>query len=149
MIITGIADEGSAELKEQALEALERLPDGDALCHGDFHPDNILMSPRGPVIIDWPDATSGHPLADVARSSLLMRVGGLPPGTARRWLVESMRALFHAVYVRRYFGLRPGAREQLAAWQLPVAAARLSEDIPEERERVLALVKEKEEPSTV
>ena len=102
---------------------------------------NVLMSQSGPVIIDWPDATRGHPLADVARSQLLMKVGGLPPGTARRWLIQSLRASFRAHYLRRYFQLRPASREQLAAWQLPVAAGRLSEDIPEEREQMLALVK--------
>jgi aminoglycoside phosphotransferase (APT) family kinase protein len=131
----------SPGLKEAALNALDRLPDDNVLCHGDFHPDNVLMSPQEPVIIDWPDATRGHPLADVARSRLLMQVGGLPPGTARQWLIQSLRALFRALYLRRYFELRPASQEQLAAWQLPVAAARLSEDIPEERERLLALVK--------
>ncbi len=131
----------SAGLKEAALNALDRLPDDNVLCHGDFHPDNVLMSQQGPVIIDWPDATRGHPLADVARSRLLMQVGGLPPGTGRRWLIQSLRAMFRTLYLRRYFELRPASREQLAAWQLPVAAARLSEDIPEEREQVLELVK--------
>jgi len=133
----------SADLKKAALDALERLPDGEILCHGDFHPDNILMATQGAMIIDWPDATRGNPLADVARTSLMLRMGGLPPGTgtARRCLIQSLRALFHAVYLRRYFQLRPDSRQGLAAWQLPVAAARLSEDIPEERERVLALAK--------
>lgn len=49
----------------------------------DFHPDNVLLAARGPVIIDWPDATRGQPLADVARTSLLLRLGGLPPGWPR------------------------------------------------------------------
>ena len=131
----------SPGLKEAALNALDRLPDDNFLCHGDFHPDNVLMSQQGPVIIDWPDATRGHPLADVARSRLLMQVGGLSPGTTQRWLIQSLRAMFRTLYLRRYFELRPASREQLAAWQLPVAAARLSEDIPEEREQVLDLVK--------
>ena len=137
------ADPLPPDLKEVALADLDRLPDDDALCHGDFHPDNVLMTAQGPVIIDWPDATRGHPLADVARTSLLIQVGGLPPGTARRWLIQSFRALFLAIYLRRYFQLRVGqaSRRDLAAWQLPVAAGRLSEDILEEREQVLALVR--------
>jgi hypothetical protein len=66
----------------------------------------------------------------------------LPPGTARRWLIQSLRALFHAVYLRRYLQLRPTyvSRQQLTAWQLPVAAGRLSEGIAEEKEQLLALV---------
>lgn len=131
-----------ADWKDAALQALDQLPAGGVLCHGDFHPDNILMTSQGAIIIDWPDATRGHPLADVARTSLLLQTGGLPPGTAQRWLIQSLRALFHAIYLKCYFRLRPtsASRRQLAAWRLPVAAARLSEDIPEERDRVLALV---------
>jgi Ser/Thr protein kinase RdoA (MazF antagonist) len=130
----------SATLKEAALSALNRLPNDNVLCHGDFHPENVLVSSQKAVIIDWPDATRGHPLADVARTSLLIRVGGVPPGTVRAWLFQYLRAAFHATYLRRYLQLRPASRQELAAWRLPVAAARLSEDIPEEREQVLALV---------
>lgn len=129
------------ELKDAALQALARLPSASAVCHGDFHPDNVMLTARGPVIIDWPDATRGHPLADVARTSLLLRLGGLPPGAARRWLVQALRASFHAAYLRRYFQLRPGSRELLAAWQVPVAAARLEEGIGEEEERLVELVR--------
>ncbi len=40
------------DMRSLALERLEPLPDGDSLCHSDFHPDNIIMSKAGPVIID-------------------------------------------------------------------------------------------------
>jgi aminoglycoside phosphotransferase (APT) family kinase protein len=129
------------DLKDAALKALARLPQANAVCHGDFHPDNVLLTARGPVVIDWPDATRGHPLADVARTSLLMRLGGLPPGAARRWLIQALRTSFHTAYLRRYFQLRPGSRELLAAWQVPVAAARLEEGIGEEVERLVELVR--------
>ena len=69
-------------LRAVALVLLKELPQGESLCHGDFHPDNILVTPRGPVIIDWADATRGRSLADVARTSLLLQIGSPPPGTA-------------------------------------------------------------------
>lgn len=56
-----------ATTREAVLNLLRRLPDGNAVCHGDFHPDNIIMSSRGPIIIDWLTATQGNPLADVAK----------------------------------------------------------------------------------
>jgi Ser/Thr protein kinase RdoA (MazF antagonist) len=34
------------ELRQAALAALYRLPIGERLCHGDFHPDNVLLSGR-------------------------------------------------------------------------------------------------------
>jgi Phosphotransferase enzyme family len=27
--------------------------DGDVVCHGDVHPGNVMMTPTGPVLIDW------------------------------------------------------------------------------------------------
>jgi len=41
------------DLKRAALRAWAQLPDGDRLCHGDLHPDQIIVSPNGPAIIDW------------------------------------------------------------------------------------------------
>ncbi len=130
----------SLDMKEAALAALRELPDDTVLCHGDFHPDNILMSPRGPIIIDWMDATQGSPLADVARTSLLFQIAVLPPGTPGRRLIALLRASFHRAYLRRYLKLRPAAPERIEAWRLPVAAARLEERIAEEEERLLSLV---------
>jgi Ser/Thr protein kinase RdoA (MazF antagonist) len=130
----------SASQREAAFNALDPLPDDNVLCHGDFHPDNVLISSQGAMIIDWPDATRGHPLADVARTSLILRAGALPPGSKRRWLLQSLRALFHTAYLRRYFQLHSRSRTELAGWQLPVTAARLSEGIPEETEQLLMMV---------
>ncbi len=50
-------------LKNQA----EALPDADCICHGDFHPSNIMITPNGtPYILDCPLAFAGDPLLDVA-----------------------------------------------------------------------------------
>ena len=65
--------------KQAARDRLASLPDGATLCHGDFHPGNVLLSPRGPVVIDWSAAGRGHPLGDVACTSRLLRTGTLPP----------------------------------------------------------------------
>ncbi|HEX6817560.1 MAG TPA: aminoglycoside phosphotransferase family protein, partial [Ktedonobacterales bacterium] len=40
-------------IRVAALTQLQRLPEGNAVCHGDYHPDNVLMTRRGPIIIDW------------------------------------------------------------------------------------------------
>jgi Ser/Thr protein kinase RdoA (MazF antagonist) len=70
------------KLAEQALDRLRMLPDGDRLCHGDYHPANVLGTLDARVIIDWGDASRGTPAADVARTLLLLRMGELPPNTA-------------------------------------------------------------------
>jgi len=129
------------DVKEVVIRTLEILPDGDAVCHGDFHPANIIVSARGPIIIDWLDATRGNPIADLARTGLLLRLSELPHGTGKRLLISSFRALFHTVYLRRYAQLQPIQRQQLQLWNLPVMAGRLHENIPErEKRRLLGLV---------
>lgn len=61
----GSADRLPAAVKDVVLNTLAGLPDGDRLCHGDFHPGNILLTADRAVIIDWIDASRGNPLADV------------------------------------------------------------------------------------
>jgi uncharacterized protein (TIGR02172 family) len=133
----------SPALQQTALSVLARLPEEEQLCHGDFHPGNILITAGGPVIIDWNDATRGDPLADVARSSLLLSLAVLPPGLPAhlRLLLRLGRRMFHNLYLKRYHQLYPGGLQQLISWQPIVAAARLSNEIPAEREHLLALVK--------
>ncbi len=114
------------ELKEAVLEALEEMPEGDRLCHGDFHPFNVLLSPRGPIVIDWNNAHIGNPLEDVARSALILSGARISEG-----IPGSLIDRFNEAYLGRYFQLRPGDRQELVAWQPIVAAVRLSDDIPE------------------
>src|SRR5262249_47563068 len=117
----------SEGIREQALERLDQLPDGDALCHGDYHPDNVLMTRTGPIIIDWGGACSGYPLADVAQTELLLQVGDPPSPWVNQWFLGSARVLVRQAYVRRYLRLRPASRADLAAWRLPITVARLGE----------------------
>jgi uncharacterized protein (TIGR02172 family) len=77
--------DADAGLKEAVLRRVEPLPDGDSLCHGDFHPDNVIMSLRGPMVIDWSAGRRGHPLADVARTWLISRLSVAPADWKGRW----------------------------------------------------------------
>jgi uncharacterized protein (TIGR02172 family) len=129
----------SPELQQTALNLLATLPLGHYVCHGDFHPGNVLLTDKGPMIIDWIDATCGHPLADVARSSLLLQMAALPQKSPGRWVPQLGRQWFHRLYLRRYLQLCPGDQRELARWRLIYAAARLSENVPE-RPVLLAFV---------
>lgn len=40
--------------------------EGERLIHLDLHPENVLLSARGPVVIDWTNAQAGDPGLDVA-----------------------------------------------------------------------------------
>jgi Ser/Thr protein kinase RdoA (MazF antagonist) len=109
----------------QKRAARERLTDwpleGGCVCHGDFHPANIFLTARGPVIIDWADATRGIALADVARTSVLFESANLPPGAPWhiRCLMKLARRALHSAYLRRYLELRPGTMDEVEHWRLP------------------------------
>ena len=48
---------------------LQSFPRGKALCHGDFNPTNVIITPKGDWrVIDWSHVRLGDPLADVART---------------------------------------------------------------------------------
>ncbi len=52
-------------------------PRGTALCHGDFNPTNVIITPNGEWrVIDWSHVRLGDPLADVARTYLLFWLSG-------------------------------------------------------------------------
>ena len=107
---------------------LAGLPTGDALCHGDFHPANVVLTDRGPVILDWFDAANGHPVADLVRSSLLMR-----PPTENAWLSGATQTLLdelHASYISRLVRSSLVDAAAFGPWEAVVAVARMSEPVP-------------------
>ena len=61
----------SVEQVQFILSLLEDLPDGDAVLHGDFHPDNVLIQEGRYYVIDWPRACRGSFVADIAHTYLL------------------------------------------------------------------------------
>ncbi len=90
---------------------------------------------RSSMVIDWAEATCGHPAADVARTILLLRIGDRPPG-ARGRVEDVGRAYLTRTYLRSYPTPMP------RPWLLPVAAARLNESIESERDHLLALIED-------
>ena len=51
---------------------LPRFSDGDAILHLDLHPDNVIITADGPMIIDWSNVAVGDPLADLMNTWMLM-----------------------------------------------------------------------------
>jgi len=117
-------------IRQAFLEKLSGLPDGSSICHGDFHPGNILLASNRVVVIDWIDASRGNPLADVARTSIIF-LGAAASSQIRNYPMKIFIRLFHAVYLRCYFQLQPGGEAEYYRWLPIVAAARLSENIPD------------------
>ncbi|MFN3391772.1 MAG: phosphotransferase enzyme family protein [Meiothermus ruber] len=124
------------------LQHLERLPDGTALCHGDFHPENVLVGEEGVFVVDWPSAMRGNPLADIARTTLLVMYSELPPDLPAREEILRQREVFYRTYLEHYQNFSGLNLTELQAWMPIVAAARLRENIPDEEPRLMQLIQE-------
>jgi len=82
MAQAGIAgDLSPADAAEQLAALLDRLhqlppwpgaPAGARIVHLDLHPENVLLTARGPVVIDWCNVRPGDPDLDTAMSALIM-----------------------------------------------------------------------------
>lgn len=141
--ITG--DSLSASQQAAAREALARLPSDARVCHGDFHPDNVLLQEGGPIIIDWGPASCGHPLADVAWTYLLYTISGSPVDASlgMRIALAFVRRISLRTYLRTYERLTGASWTAIEPWLGVVAILRLADRIPEEREALLRLIAER------
>lgn len=119
-----------APLKTALTTSLLSLPDGDRVCHGDFHPANVLISGNNATVIDWIDAARGNPLADAARTTVIL-LGAANTTQTPDLVVKMFTKLSHAVYLREYFRLRPHGMDEYHRWIPIVAAGRLTEGMPE------------------
>jgi len=111
--------------KQDLLAGIAEMPDGDRLCHGDFHPMNVLGDAEHPVVIDWPDARRGDPAADACRSYLLMKLHAAEIATA---------------YLDAYCQASGMSRQTVLCWLPYVAAARLAENVPSQLDQLLKIV---------
>lgn len=119
-----------ADLRLKTLAESEGMPGGNRLCHGDFHPGNIMVTEQNEVVIGWIDASFGNPLADLARTTIILQGVVKTTQDQNPWHKILIRIL-HSAYIRHYFALRPGGEPEYTRWLPIVAAARLSENIPE------------------
>jgi len=104
----------SDRLRRNLLERLKELPDGDALCHNDYHPLNVISNRGKLIIIDWDSAMIGDPAGDVAHTflvSLLMN--------------DTLKGIyddFAGRYLETYLTQTNMKRDRVEAW-LPIHAA--------------------------
>lgn len=97
-----------AKLKQSLCEKLEKMPEDSRLCHGDFNPENIIITNGGePYILDWAHAAHGSEAADAAWSYLLFLMCG------NTYAAEKYLELFggntEISYIKQYIPLAAAA----------------------------------------
>ncbi len=117
---------GARALDERTQDAvvavLYSLPVGNAICHNDLHPLNVLRAGDSWTIIDWAAGLQGNRLACHARSWLLSRYWVSAPGFGA---TPAWRAFWRA-YAGTYQELAPVPRDELRAWKTVVVAVAIA-----------------------
>jgi aminoglycoside phosphotransferase (APT) family kinase protein len=110
---------------------------GDRIVHRDLHPLNVLVTPDGPVVIDWANASRGDPSFDVADTWVLFACGDPPLGRVEALLAPVARKLFLRAFLH-------GLDREAARRAVPAAVAHRLGDpnmSPSERQRMQALAR--------
>ena len=106
---------------------LEGMPNHNKLCHGDFNPSNVIVTPKGSsYIIDWSHATQGNSSADVARTCLYFKLRG------EAFLAEK--------YITLFCNKSNTPRQYVEKWMPIVAASQSIKGNPNERNALLEMV---------
>src|SRR5262245_2743836 len=108
------------------LEQHRPAPAQAAICHGDFHPLNILADNGKPTgVIDWPNVVIAEPAMDVG--SAIANISAVPIGVPRALLVPAQAAIAVALrrYQRAYRARRPLDDQAVRYYQVYRAIAQL------------------------
>ena len=105
----------------ELLQRLEGMKNHNKLCHGDFHPSNVIVQENGTIyVIDWSHVTQGNASADAARTYLLFSMDGN----------DEMANM----YLDLFSELSGIEKNNIQRWVPIVAAAQMTKNIPEEQE---------------
>lgn len=107
--------------KYELLQRLQGMKNHNKLCHGDYHPSNVIVKEDGTVyVIDWAHVTQGNASADAARTFLLFSIDNNVE------LAEKYLNLF-----ANKSGIE---KSHIQRWIPIVAATQMTKNIPEEQE---------------
>jgi aminoglycoside phosphotransferase (APT) family kinase protein len=105
---------------EQRIAWCREHPIDTTVCHGDFHPLNVVFDQRslGAVVVDWTDSTVDDPHSDVARTATLFRLAAIAGNNAtERFALRLAGPLLAAGYLRAYGKRRSLDPARLHRWE--------------------------------
>ncbi len=107
--------------KYELLQRLQGMKNHNKLCHGDFHPSNVIVTEDQSIyVIDWAHVTQGNASADAARTYLLFSID------KKESLAEK--------YINLFAEKSGIPKDHIQRWIPIVAATQMTKNIPEEQE---------------
>lgn len=100
--------------RQETLGVLSNLEDGHTLCHGDFHPGNILISNGKATVIDFMNICSGPYLYDVARTVYLVQYTPVPKDSDNKELILQFKKTLVDLYLEQMKVTREMIKDYLA-----------------------------------
>lgn len=134
-LLTKIKDKMNRKISESGLDAtiryelhtrLEAMPNHRKVCHGDFNPSNVIITPDNEAyVIDWSHVTQGNAAADAARTYLLFKLDKKDELAEKYMKLFCQKSDTAIQYVQKWLPIvassqmvknKPGEREFLQGW---------------------------------
>jgi len=74
--------------------------DTDVLLHMDLHPQNVILTGNGPVIIDWEGASGGPAIADIAMTWVIIGFSDIPGSRLKATAARGVQSALTRAFVR-------------------------------------------------
>jgi len=117
------------QIKEKAIDLLYRLDTGKTnLCHGDFHPGNVLFDGEKYWVVDWEEPSRGDPAADACMTYFYERRFG-PPGWSE-------------IYLRMFCEESKIKQKDVLEWLPVIACYQVNIETKDERDFILGIINE-------
>ena len=111
--------------KTKLFHLLENLPEKNTICHGDFHPGNILLQENRAYIIDFMNLCYGNPYMDIARTVYLIEMTPIPEAIQDKEQFLELKKEVASIYLG-YLGIE---RQELNEYLILVSVRRLNEGV--------------------
>jgi aminoglycoside phosphotransferase (APT) family kinase protein len=113
-------------LKTALIQKLDSISFANRLCHGDYHPFNVIVGDHKNTIIDWVDSSSGDVRSDAYRTYLLC---------------SQFSTDLADMYLHCYCERSGLSEDDIFQWAPIIAGARLAERVSSEKaDRLMAII---------
>lgn len=105
------------EEKENFLNRLDTLPEGNAICHNDYNIRNVMVDESDAFIIDWEGTTIGDPASDIAITIFRYKISyNDVKYSLKKYFKIIYWNIFYWQYLKHYIKLSNLTYTQISIW---------------------------------